>query len=387
MKILHVCLAAFYIDGYGYQENILPKMHKLQGHSLEILASTENYIDKKLGYVKPSSYENEDGIRVTRIPYIKLIPHIVAKKLRLYNGISQKLNNFRPDIIFLHDLQFLSIKDIVKYRRKYPNVRIFVDGHTDFVNSGKNWISKNILHKIIYKYCAKLIEPHTEKFYPTLPLRADFFNVVYDIPYSKMVVLPLGIDDSVIDFSKRDVIRQRIRKKFNFSDEDMVIVTGGKIDRRKNIHHLIKAIRNINHKNIKLLLFGMASEEMKNKIDSLIAHSSVHFIGWITPKETYDYLFASDLAFFPGSHSVLWEQAVGIGLPCIFKQWNGIQHIDLGGNCLFVKNGNIEEIQKIILGLYKNKHNLKKMREIALDKGIKAFSYSEIARRAIEKIK
>ena len=63
MKILHCCLAAFYIDKYGYQENVLPKMHKIQGHEVEILASTENYLNgNKLSYVKPSIYYNEDKI-------------------------------------------------------------------------------------------------------------------------------------------------------------------------------------------------------------------------------------------------------------------------------------------------------------------------------------
>ena len=63
MKILHCCLAAFYIDDYGYQENILPKIHKKQGHQVEILASTETYLNNsELGYIKPKSYRTKDNI-------------------------------------------------------------------------------------------------------------------------------------------------------------------------------------------------------------------------------------------------------------------------------------------------------------------------------------
>ena len=81
MKVLHCCLAAFYIDRYGYQENILPKIHKADGHKVEILASTENYIDKrKLGYVKPGSYMNENGIKVTRLSYINFLIHFFRRK-------------------------------------------------------------------------------------------------------------------------------------------------------------------------------------------------------------------------------------------------------------------------------------------------------------------
>ena len=150
MRILHCCLAAFYIDNYSYQENVLPKMHKIQGHDVRILASTETFVNNSsLGYIEPATYYNTDGILVTRVPYAKFLPRVIMKKLRFYNGISLNIEEFKPEVIFLHDCQFLSIKEVVRYVKKNKNVKVFVDGHTDFINSGTNWISKNILHKII----------------------------------------------------------------------------------------------------------------------------------------------------------------------------------------------------------------------------------------------
>lgn len=32
MKILHICLASFYIDNYSYQENLLPKFHMISAY-------------------------------------------------------------------------------------------------------------------------------------------------------------------------------------------------------------------------------------------------------------------------------------------------------------------------------------------------------------------
>ena len=81
MKVLHLCLSAFYIDGYGYQENILPRMHKKLGHDVLIVASTETYIDNmNLGYIESRNYVNEDGIPVHRIPYSKYIPARIVHK-------------------------------------------------------------------------------------------------------------------------------------------------------------------------------------------------------------------------------------------------------------------------------------------------------------------
>ena len=155
MKILHCCLAAFYIDNYSYQENILPKFHKKQGYNVRILASTETYNSNiELSYIEPGSYSTSDDISITRIGYIKWLPKTVARKLRIYKGVKQYLDTFMPDVIFMHDCQFLSILTFSNYAKK-NKVTIYIDSHTDFVNSGKSWVSKYILHKIIYKFCAK----------------------------------------------------------------------------------------------------------------------------------------------------------------------------------------------------------------------------------------
>ena len=101
MRVLHCCLAAFYIDNYGYQENILPRMHKLQGHDVMIIASTETYVDKvHLGYTVPGNYINENGIPVHRIPNNRFVPHKFAVKLRYYTGLYEELRLFKPDFIF-----------------------------------------------------------------------------------------------------------------------------------------------------------------------------------------------------------------------------------------------------------------------------------------------
>lgn len=385
MRILHCCLAQFYIDNYSYQENILPKMHKLQGHKVAILASTETFIDNAvLGYLKPGSYYTKDGIPVTRLPYSKLFPHFLARKLRIYNGVSKVVENFNPDIIFLHDLQFISIKEIVSYVKKHKNVRIYVDGHTDFINSAKNWLSKNILHGIVYKWCAKKIEPYTTKFYGTLPLRVEFIRTVYGISAGKIELLALGADESVFDLEKKDEIRTSIRKALYIKENDFVIVTGGKIDHRKNIHILMKAVNELQKEDIKLIVFGTPDQQMKNDIEKLAKSTSIRYIGWIPSEKVYDYFFAADLAFFPGTHSVLWEQAVGVGLPCVFKKWDGIQHVDLKGNCLFINTADLEEIKEKILLVYYDNNLLLNMRRVAQEKGVTEFSYYEIAKRAIE---
>ena len=317
MKILHCCLAAVFVDRTGYQENILPRMHRLQGHDVAILASTETYLNNlDLGYVEPAKYQTEDGIPVTRLAYTRWLPHKIARKLRIYVGLTDSLESFEPDIIFMHDCQFVDVRKVIRYIRKRGNVTVFVDGHTDFGNSGRNWVSKNILHRGIYRWCVKAVEPYTTRFWGTLPVREDFYHDVYGVDRKKISLLVMGADDTKIHWDQRATIRNTLRQSFGIADQDLLLITGGKIDIRKNILALMKVVSQLDRSDIKLLLFGTPSKDIEDEFNKLSKHPHIRSIGWIDAEKVYDYFFAADLAIFPGTHSVLWEQAVGTGLPC-----------------------------------------------------------------------
>jgi len=360
-------------------------MHKLQGHDVMILASTETFKDNmNLGYLKPGSYVTENNIPITRIPYVWWLPHLIAKKLRYYPNVYKQIDTFKPDIIFLHDVQFLSISEVVKYAKANKNVIIYADGHTDFYVSARNWLSKNILHKIIYRFCAKLIEPYLKKFYGVLPIRVEFIKNVYKISPAKLDLLVMGGDLTNIDFSKKDEVKSLIRKENNIDENDFLIISGGKIDNLKKIHLLMKSVDEIANKNIKLIVFGSVDNELKLQIEELSKSEFIRYIGWKSSYEVSNYFLASDLAFFPGRHSVLWEQSAALGLPGVFKKWTGIQHLDVGGNALFLDDINIESIKIMINKIYNDKPLFDNMKKVAKEKGISYFSYYEIAKRAIE---
>lgn len=385
MRILHCCLAAFYIDNYGYQENILPRMHKLQGHEVRILASTETYVDNlHLGYVKPSEYINEDGISVHRIPYVKYLPLSIAKKLRYYKGVYKELELFKPDFIFLHDAQFMSTSDVVKYLKKHPEVKVVVDGHTDYINSAHGFISRRIMHGILYKHCIVKLAPYVSHFYGTLPLRVEFFKNVYGTPENKTDLLVMGADDTLVKIAKESNMRERIRSKYGISPETVLIVSGGKFTFGKwKILNVMDAVAGLSRTyDVKLMVFGSVEENtgFKEQFMSRCDGNTIIYVGWIQSKETYNYFEAADLIVFPGLHSVLWEQAVGQGKPCVFNKIEGQTHIDLGGNCLFVKDGTAKEFESVIEQGVKN---IDRMKKVASEKGIPYFSYYEIAKRAV----
>ena len=359
-------------------------MHRQQGHEVRIVASTEAFLDKmNLGYTVPGKYINEDGIQVVRLPYVGFLPLKVAAKLRLYKGLTEQLNEFQPDVIFLHDAQFLSIGEVVRYVNKHQHCRVYVDSHTDFGNSARSFVSRHILHGVIYRYCVRRIMSNVSCFYPTLPTRTTFMEEMYKVPSEKIRLLVMGADDAQIERVKSQGVRNEIRSRYDIKDSDILFMTGGKFDeRKKDVLLLMEAVRQMPESlNAKLMVFGSVMEgEFKKAFDSLCDGSRVMYVGWVSGEKTYDYIEASDVMVFPGSHSVLWEQAVGQGKICIFNDYMNLRHLDVGGNCLFVDGASMDDIRTALDHVLESRAE---MQNVAESKGVDYFSYYKIAERSI----
>ena len=234
-------------------------------------------------------------------------------------------------------------------------------------------------------YIARKTARRDERLWGVTPWRVDYLLNVYKIPRNKVGLLVMGGDDNLIDFSRKEEYRERLCKELDFSTDDFILVTGGKIDRTKKTHLLVEAVKRL-PSYCKLVIFGSPDEEMEPYFAQL--SGKIRFIGWIPSDEVYRYFLASDLAVFPGTHSVLWEQSVACGLPGIFKHWPGMDHVDVGGNAILLDEPEgetkyIDLLEQTISKLMDRNSDYEEMCRVAREKGVKEFSYREIARRAI----
>lgn len=381
MKIIHVCLACSYVEGWGYQENILPKMHRQMGYDVTVITSDYAFNNKFEPIKKDRrEYVNSDGVNVFVLDRDNSYAGI---RLKNYKGLYEQLQKEKPEIVFVHGGQSITLKDVLRYCSE-SNATLYIDQHGDYYNTPVNTIKKKIIHKIIFKYWMQKAVPYTSKFWGVTPWRCQYLHEVYGIPEEKIGLLVMGGDDDYIHFDELPELRINIRKQLDISNEDFVIITGGKIDRTKNIHLLIRAVQRLNNNKIKIIVFGQPSTDIEDEICNLSKHPAVRNIGWIESTRVYDYYLASDLAFFPGTHSVLWEQAAACGIPLVVKDWEGMHHLDVGGNCRFVQAESEDEYLNIIQEIVNDKDTYDQMKNIATSKAVKEFSYKEIAKRAIE---
>ncbi len=380
MKILHIYMSQ-YSDGWTYQENLLSKYHKMAHHEVTILTSLFCYEHGKLVEDTKKDFIDCNGCKVIRL---EKKSNGLLKKMPTYRDFYKSIEMIAPDIIFSHGCQYVDIKQIGRYIKKNPRVTLYIDNHADFSNSATNFVSKVLLHKLIWRHYARMVESVTKKFWGVLPARVDFLIDIYKLPKEKCHLLVMGGDDELIEKAASENTRLEIRQKYNINPEDFLIVTGGKIDLAKvQTLHLMEAVKHMANSKIKLLVFGSIVPELKERADSLTDGVFVQQVGWISAEESYHYFSAADLVVFPGRHSVFWEQVAAQGIPMVVKEWEGTKHINVFGNAKFLKDDNVESIQNCISELVENHEVYAQMKAAAL-KAMPVFSYREIAKKSID---
>lgn len=382
MKIVHICLCGVVTDGFTYQENLFSKYHKRMGCDVSLITSRWTYSRKgEVVRFEKTDYYNNDGVWMIRLENKPCRSH--NSKIKRFIGLYDTLVKEKPDILFVHGPQFLGINDIVRYAKTNPALRLYVDNHADFMNSAKNVLSRVILHKMLWRYCAGKLEPFVRKFYGVLPARVDFLTEVYKLPKHKTELLVMGVDDDLLNEVEQANARDVIRNELALDESVKLIVTGGKINSdRPETLNLMEAVKKLNREDIHLLVFGNVADEYKERFDELCKSPQIHYVGWVNAKQIYEYFQAGDLIAFPGLHSVLWEQAVGSGKACIFRKLDGFTHIDLGGNCAFFEGLSVEDMVNTLCKIM-DEGQINDMTRVAFEKGRKYFSYRDIAARCV----
>ena len=363
MKVVHICLVA-YLDGWGYQDNLLPDYMVKAGHDVVVVSSANHF---------PSFLKNEEKekIQAKGNEYYYNNVHIYRIKTKLNtsnfnfycSGLSNILKKERPDVIFHHDVNCTTMLQCWWYCKKNPNTKLFVDNHADYINQSKRKLWNLLVPHGLLRLCVKLISKRVLKFYGVSPERCLYFEKVYGAPHSKVSLLPIGSDTDLSDALSND--KQSLRAKYGIPVDAKVIISGGKMGEEKGTKNLIDAVGNI-HKddnNVRLILFGSFTDE-----DTKLLAEKTDFVfiqGWCNREKTLELLKLSDIACWPIHHTTLIEDAIGCAIPIIIRETGNTSHL-IEGNGEFVESGKQDElviaVKKIFddLNSYKSNALIKK---------------------------
>jgi glycosyltransferase involved in cell wall biosynthesis len=196
-----------------------------------------------------------------------------------------------------------------------------MDYHADYSNSGRNVVSRRLLHGICRKYFLDRARPYLSRIFPVVPASATFLHEIYKVPYAEMELLPLGADTDCVAAVRVSSARAALRRQLGIGDDDPVIFTGGKLAPAKKTNLLLEAVAQLNRLPLHVVVAGEASGEhgpyMRQLERLAAADARVHLLGWLGCEDVYRHLDMADLAVFPASQSILWQQAIAMGLPLI----------------------------------------------------------------------
>lgn len=383
MKIVNICMGAPFTEGYSYQDSMLPDYQHRLGHDVTVITGLKTRNSKGEVITVPE----EDTVLKNGVRLIRIAPKGFGKLrhnvLGVYPGIRKKLEELSPDLIMVHGLGSHVAGYAVSHKRKHPKTHLIADNHQDYGTTDTKNRVLNLVAAWFKMRWKKWIKDY-DKVYAVTGWRKTFAHEVYGIPYDKLDTLILGIDERYINLASDPGNREAIRKEYGIGADCFVFCTGGKLDGKKKILEMMRAFSKTEGERLRYLIFGSAAPDVKEEFEKLLREDSRFvYIGYVPSEKTNSILAASDFGLFAGNHSVLWEQAIGCGLPCLFRQYEANDHTDVNGNCIRLKDAKEKDIFRIMERVSIDPayyRDLKQKSAVAAER----FSYRAIALQSME---
>lgn len=369
MKILHVCTNTPYIDGWGYQENLLPQYLAQEG--VESVAISSDLLPKRYlngkRYPVGSSYVGD--VKVIRVKSWRL-----GNGLTFTKGLYKQLEEEKPDVILHHALNFTTLPICARYAKK-SGCQMYVDNHADYINCYQNKFYRILFYQILTGWTAKLFDKPIRYYYGVTHGRCDFLEQEFGVKKEKVKFLPIGCDESMSDALPS---KEEIRKKYEIDPDATVIVSGGKMGIDKGTIDLINAVEKVQgSKKVQLILFGRFDDKETENLAK--EKPFVKVFGWCDRNTTLELLKLSDLACWPIHHTTLCEDSVACCTPLLLRKTRTTEHL-IDGNGFFMETGSESELLSNINTFINMDATAKeKMHEAILAKK-KELSYTSIAK-------
>lgn len=211
-------------------------------------------------------------------------------------------------------------------------------------------------------------------FYPIEKLLSYFTNEIVTINHedflfasrklnSKKVVYFPGIGINTKKFYKKidDKTLHNKKKELGLKDDDIVLLSVGELEKRKNHATTIEALSKINHEKIKLFICGVGTQHdvLKEQIDNLRLQNTVYLLGYrYDINELFHISDAFVFATFQEGLSVALMEAMSVGVPCIVSQIRGNVDLIEHDKGIFVNPKEVSSMVEALTKFLRNKNIL-----------------------------
>jgi glycosyltransferase involved in cell wall biosynthesis len=355
MRIAHINM--FFLPTFGGVEQVVYELAKRQvadGHEVHVFCCDSD--KNKIIEIKEEILE---GIHVHRFPYwfrLSFNTFIWPSLLSRFG----KFGNF--DIVHSHvsGHAYILFAGILSKLKKFKYIHTTHCPWTD--SSFRPWILRPFLffndlffNRISFSLIDKIIA--------ITPWEMPILEKYVD--KEKIKIIPNGVDGILFNKIKNN----QFKKKNNITEKYLVLFFG-RLNPTKGPEMLAKAAINITKKRKDIAFVWVGPDEGKAEevIELIKQYKNMKYLGPIKGKEKIAEMYQSaDIYVLPsyreGLPLTLFE-AMASGLPIVASPVNGIPYeMKENENGLFSDYGNLESLEKNILGIIDDKELAKKMSE------------------------
>ena len=341
MRIVHVCLSAPYVDGWGYQENLLPEYLNKLGTENHVITSNDNHPEYLSSEIKNEIISKGEKYKIGKTTIHKIRCKKMTSSVFIPYGLKKKMLEINPDVIFHHNVSITTLLIVSKYAKEH-NCKLFVDNHADEINMSKNRLWILAYYKGLSRLACRIRQNTFTRFFGVTHSRCEFINKYYGVPKKYIELLPIGADTDLADTLSSKKI---LRGKYGFVEDEQIIISGGKMGIHKGTLNLINAIEELGSEKIKLILFGKFEDEDTYKLAE--SKDFVSIYGWCDRLKTLELLKLADVACWPIHHTTLIEDAIAVETPLIIRKTGTTKHL-IKKNGIWLKNGDKDELKKAL---------------------------------------
>ena len=184
-------------------------------------------------------------------------------------------------------------------------------------------------------------------------------------------------------------LQKTSRNNLNIDNKDFILVTCGRLVKRKAIDVIIRALGEIPSDKFKLIIMGDGPEKenLQTIVKKFGLEKRVIFLGFVEEAEKYKYLNCADIFTLTSMHEgfgIVYIEAMFCGLPIICSNEGGqIDFLKHRHNAIIINVGDVNACKAAILLLNKNKKLYQKLSENNKLK-IKDFYAEKIAKSYIK---
>jgi glycosyltransferase involved in cell wall biosynthesis len=378
MKI--VVISEWFSDAMGYAENFLPRALGKLGHEvhvvttdLQVYATSKDYEKVYQNYLGPKQVKI--GIFEKEFFHLHRNPHTLIGGLGIM-GLENKINEIRPHVVYCFEIFNRDTKILCSLKSKYGYI-LFCESrmHLSTFSPPSTPIEKLRQYKL--NFSGRLMSRKIDQFYPIAP---DVFDVIvkyFGIPEKKCKLTSLAVNTDLFSTFHSSSESNEIRKKFGYSEDDIVCLYTGRFTESKGPLVLAQAIDFLHrsgHTRFKGFFVGLGEGAYTNMLAESRGCKTHPFVNVSDLAKLYQ---SFDIGVWPLQESTSQLDAAACGLPIIINE-KVQDNFRTDGNGLRYIDRDFKDLANKILSL-QDRWTRKKMGKNGSDKILKYYTWDHLA--------